>query len=356
MRHSQEASDTTTLDETSDPNGERSSANREAPLLSVDNLSISFRGRNGDTHVTRDVSFTVRPGERVGMVGESGCGKTVTGLSLLRLLPERTARIQGRILFNGRDLAAATPRQMRAIRGRELSMIFQEPMSALDPVFTVGQQLTETLQTHYGTPRKEARERALSALESVGIPTPQRRIDDYPHHFSGGMRQRVMIAMALICEPKLIVADEPTTALDVTVQAQIIDLLCDISERTGTALLFITHDLGVVAETCHRMLTMYAGEVVESGKVDDALRQPAHPYTSGLLRSLPRLSSPGERLPTIPGRVPSPNEMPEGCRFRARCPYAIDGCEAYQPIAVDRHGRLARCWRHEELDLPGAVT
>ncbi len=325
-------------------------------LLSVEALSIGFRGRDGDTAVTRDVSFFVRPGERVGVVGESGCGKTVTGLSLLRLLPERTARIEGRILFDGRDLSTLPMREMRKIRGRDISMIFQEPMSALDPVFTIGQQLSETLLAHFDMPRKEARERSIQALADVGIPLPERRYDEYPHHFSGGMRQRVMIAMALICKPRLIVADEPTTALDVTVQAQIIDLLCQLSDDTGTALLFITHDLGVVAETCSRMLTMYAGEVVEDAPVDDALRRPAHPYTSGLLRSLPRLSQRGERLPSIPGRVPSPSAMPEGCRFRERCPHAAPGCEAYQPMVRDRHGRQARCWRVDELELPGAVN
>ncbi|MCC5812912.1 MAG: ABC transporter ATP-binding protein [Ectothiorhodospiraceae bacterium] len=324
-------------------------------LLSVEDLSIGFRGRDGDTSVTRKVSFFVRPGERVGVVGESGCGKTVTGLSLLRLLPERTARIDGRILFDGRDLSTLPMREMRKIRGRDISMIFQEPMSALDPVFTIGQQLSETLLAHFDMSRKEARERSIQALTEVGIPLPERRYDEYPHQFSGGMRQRVMIAMALICKPRLIVADEPTTALDVTVQAQIIDLLCQLSDDTGTALLFITHDLGVVAETCSRMLTMYAGEVVEDAAVDEALRRPGHPYTSGLLRSLPRLSERGERLPSIPGRVPSPNAMPEGCRFRDRCPYARPGCEDYQPMVTDRRGRHVRCWRVDELALPGAV-
>lgn len=324
-------------------------------LLSVQGLSISFRNRSGETAVTRDISFFVRPGERVGMVGESGCGKSVTGLSLLRLLPERTARIQGKILFEGQDLACLPANRMRQIRGRDISMIFQEPMTALDPVFSIGEQLSETLRAHQKMSRHEARERVVEALAEVGIPSPQRRYDEYPHHFSGGMRQRVMIAMALICRPKLIIADEPTTALDVTVQAQIIDLLCSLSETTGTALLLITHDLGVVAETCSRMLTMYAGEVVEDAPVDDVLRRPRHPYTSGLLRSLPRLSAKGESLPSIPGRVPSPAQMPRGCRFRDRCPHAIAGCEDYQPMQKIDSGRLARCWRYQALELPGAV-
>ncbi|MCL1478439.1 MAG: ABC transporter ATP-binding protein [Marinobacter sp.] len=325
------------------------------PILDVRGLSISFRGRDGITHVTRDVSFTVAPGERVGMVGESGCGKSVTGLSLLRLLPERTAIIEGDIRFDGRDMMSLKPKEMRKIRGRDISMIFQEPMTALDPVFTVGQQLVETLRAHYSAPFAEARERSIQALKDVGIPSPEQRVDEYPHQFSGGMRQRVMIAMALICKPKLIIADEPTTALDVTVQAQIIDLLKDLSEKTGTALLFITHDLGVVAETCSRMITMYAGEVVESSPVDDALRRPRHPYTSGLLRSLPRLSDRGGRLPFIPGRVPSPSAMPEGCRFQARCPHAGEGCDVYQPMAAITEGRYARCHKAIELKLEGAV-
>lgn len=325
------------------------------PILDVRGLSISFRGRDGITHVTRDISFTVAPGERVGVVGESGCGKSVTGLSLLRLLPEQTAIIEGEIRFDGRDLMSMRPRDIRAIRGRDISMIFQEPMTALDPVFTVGQQLIETLRTHYPVSPAEARERSIQALKDVGIPSPEQRVDEYPHQFSGGMRQRVMIAMALICKPKLIIADEPTTALDVTVQAQIIDLLKELSENTGAALLFITHDLGVVAETCSRMITMYAGEVVESAPVDDVLRRPGHPYTSGLLQSLPRLSDRGGRLPFIPGRVPSPNAMPEGCRFQQRCPHAGEGCERYQSMVEIAENRNARCHRATKLKLQGAV-
>jgi peptide/nickel transport system ATP-binding protein len=272
------------------------------------------------------------------------------------LLPRRTARVRGEIRFQDRDLASLSAREMRRLRGREISMIFQEPMSALDPVFTVGEQLTETLRAHEKVGRKQARERAIAALEEVGIPSPHTRIDEYPYQFSGGMRQRVMIAMALICRPKLVIADEPTTALDVTVQAQITDLLCEISETTGTALLFITHDLGVVAETCSRLLTMYAGQVVENAPVDDVLRQPRHPYSSGLLRSLPGLSERGARLPSIPGRVPAADQMPAGCRFQARCPHAVAGCEQPQDLLALNGGRLARCWRTDQLHLPGAVN
>ncbi|MES1950510.1 oligopeptide/dipeptide ABC transporter ATPase [Salinisphaera sp. S4-8] len=326
------------------------------PLLAVNNLNIAFAHGDGETAITRDVSFTVGHGERVGVVGESGCGKTVTGLALLGLLPERTARVRGEILFQGRDLLKMPARELRRLRGRDISMIFQEPMSALDPVFTLGEQLTETLRAHEKVSRREARERAVAALEDVGIPSPHLRLDDYPYQFSGGMRQRVMIAMALICRPKLVIADEPTTALDVTVQAQIIDLLRELSDTTGAALLFITHDLGVVAETCSRLLTMYAGEVVESAPVDTVLRRPAHPYSSGLLRSLPGLCERGGRLPSIPGRVPAPGQMPAGCRFQARCPHAADGCEQSQSLRELDTERLARCWRGAELTLPGAVT
>jgi peptide/nickel transport system ATP-binding protein len=326
-------------------------------LLAVEDLSIRFRGPAGEVQATRDVAFRLRPGERVGIVGESGCGKTVTGLSILGLLPARTSRVSGRIVFEGRDLLTLPPREMRAIRGARIGMIFQEPMSALDPVFTVGEQIAESLRIHRGFTRRQAREQAIQALDAVGIPLPQRRVDEYPHQLSGGMRQRAMIAIALACEPKLLVADEPTTALDVTIQAQIIRLLVDLSSRLGTALLFITHDLGVVAETCERLLTMYAGEIVEDARVDDALVRPRHPYTSGLLRSIPRLSPRKSVLPSVPGRVPSLTAMPAGCRFQPRCAHALPACMQAQPLRpVDDAGRRARCQRHDELALPGALA
>jgi peptide/nickel transport system ATP-binding protein len=328
-------------------------------LLQVRDLSAGFKTSAGEVPVTNKISFDIGRGERVGLVGESGCGKTVTGLSLMRLLPASVSTIRGQVLFEGRDLAKLPEREMRAVRGREIAMIFQEPMSALDPVFTVGNQIGEAWLTHFPDRAAEARERTIDVLAKVGIPMPARRHDDYPHHLSGGMRQRVMIAMALICEPKLLICDEPTTALDVTVQAQIMDLLRELSERTGTALLFITHDLGVVAETCTRMLTMYAGEVVEDAPVDEALMRPRHPYTSGLLRSLPRLTDRHARLGSIAGRVPSPTHMPGGCRFRARCAYAQPPCtdsQRMRPIAdAGEAAREVRCWRAESLALPGAV-
>ena len=326
------------------------------PLLDVRGLGIFFRIGAGEVQATRDVSFQLKAGERLGIVGESGCGKTVTGLSILGLLPRTQSRVVGEVRFEGRDLLTISARQMRRVRGRQISMIFQEPMSALDPVFTVGEQIAETLRAHRGMGKKEARERAVDALAQVGIPLPSRRVDEYPHQLSGGMRQRAMIAIALSCEPQILIADEPTTALDVTIQAQIIDLLFDLSARTGTALIFITHDLGVIAETCTRMLTMYAGEVVEDAPVDSALERPRHPYTSGLLRSIPRLSPRKSVLPSIPGRVPSPADMPAGCRFRPRCAHGLAACEATQMLLDVSDDRRARCVRQAELTLPGAIA
>ena len=335
--------------------GAGAAAGAEA-LLAVRDLTISFQTDHGEVPVTRNISFTLAPGERLGVVGESGCGKSVTGLSLMRLLPASTARVSGEVLLEGRNLLTLPERQMRRVRGSSIAMIFQEPMSALDPVFTIGHQIAEAYLCHFRASRAEARERAIAALDQVGIALPSRRHDEYPHQLSGGMRQRVMIAMALICRPRLLIADEPTTALDVTVQAQILKLLRDISEETGTALLFITHDLGVVAETCTRMLTMYAGEVVENAPVDDVLLRPRHPYTSGLLRSLPRLSERRAALPSIPGRVPSPGAMPPGCRFAPRCAHALAPCEAPQVMqALEQATHAVRCCRAAELALPGAV-
>ena len=316
--------------------------------MSVRGLGIRFKTSQGVWQATRKIDFDIAAGERVGIVGESGCGKTITGLSILRLLPNNFAGLDGSIMFDGVDLARCSARAMRAIRGRRIAMIFQEPMSALDPVFTVGHQIAETLRVHTGIGKEEARERTLDMLRRVGIASPERRIDDYPHQLSGGMRQRVMIAASLICGPQLLIADEPTTALDVTVQAQILELLRDLSETSNTALMLITHDLGVVAETCTRMITMYAGEVIEDAAVDDALVRPLHPYTSGLLRSLPHLSPRHGKLPSIPGRVPSIMDMPNGCRFKARCPHAIDGCE--------KRAGTARCRATAARCAAGALT
>jgi peptide/nickel transport system ATP-binding protein len=325
------------------------------PLLELKGLSLAIGSAAGPSLI-RDVSFSLRGGERVGVVGESGCGKTMTGLSILRLHQSAMIRVSGEIRFQGRDLLSLSEQEMREVRGRDIAMIFQEPMSALDPVFTVGDQIAEAYRTHFPVSRKEARERAIDALRQVGIPAPERRCDDYPHQLSGGMRQRVMIAMALICGPKLLIADEPTTALDVTVQAQITDLLLEMSARIGTALLFITHDLGVVAETCTRIVTMYAGEVVEDAPVDDVLLAPRHPYTSGLLRSLPGLSPRRGKLAFIPGRIPGPGAMPAGCRFEQRCAHAAPPCRALQPMASVGEGHFVRCSRSGELALTGVIA
>ena len=327
------------------------------PVLDVRNLSIGFRSRRGQPalRIVKDVNFQIAPGERVGLVGESGCGKSVTGLSLMRLLPN-TALLGGEILLEGRDMAKVSPADMRRMRGKKIAMIFQEPMSALDPVFTVGAQIGEALRLHETLTKQEERHRVGQARAEVGIPAPSKRYDEYPHQLSGGMRQRVMIAMALINRPDLIIADEPTTALDVTIQAQIMDLLTRLSEETGTALLFITHDLGVVAETCQRMITMYAGEIVEDAPVDDALISPRHPYTSGLLRSLPHFNMKKGQFAHIPGRVPAPNAMPDGCRFAARCQFASAECAAPQQLRVVGPNRRVRCVRAEQLSLDGAVV
>jgi peptide/nickel transport system ATP-binding protein len=322
----------------------------------VRNLCVAFHDGATWGEVLTDVSFAIAPGEFVGIVGESGCGKSLTALSILGLLPPRGVRLTGAMLFEGRDLAKLSQRAMREVRGRRISMVFQEPMSALDPVFTVGTQILETVRTHFRVGRREAVERAVAALEAVGIASPRQVAAMYPSSLSGGMRQRVMIAMALVCEPRLLIADEPTTALDVTIQAQIMDLLLDLGQRTGTAILFITHNLGLVAESCRRMLTMYAGQIVEDGPVRDILARPSHPYTAGLLCSIPQAGRRKIALPSIPGRVPSAHEMPPGCRFAPRCAHAEPQCLAPQALVESHHARHVRCRRSGELTLPGAAA
>jgi peptide/nickel transport system ATP-binding protein len=322
-------------------------------LLDVRDLSLSLRDEQGWVQVLSDVSLSVRPHEILGVVGESGCGKSMTALSILRLLPPRTSLLGGQILFAGKDLVTASEAEMTGIRGRHISMIFQEPMSALDPVFTVGHQIAETVQRHFGLGAREANERAVEALDSVGIASPRHVATLYPMSLSGGMRQRVMIAMALVCEPRLLIADEPTTALDVTIQAQIMDLLLGLAEKTGTAILFITHNLGLVAQSCDRMITMYAGQVIEGGPVEETLRGPKHPYTSGLLHSIPESDRERGTLHSIAGRVPSLREMPEGCRFEPRCAHAIPQCST--PPRIERFdAHEVRCHRWKELELKGA--
>jgi peptide/nickel transport system ATP-binding protein len=327
-----------------------------APLLDVRDLAVEFRGRGGTVRAVDGVSFTVGPGETLAIVGESGCGKSVTALSILRLLDEPAGRIAGgSVVFEGRDLASLSEREMRRIRGRQISMIFQEPMTSLNPVIDIGGQIGETLRLHLRLGAAEARERALDMLRLVQIPEPERRLVQYPHELSGGMRQRVMIAMALACDPKLLIADEPTTALDVTIQAQILDIVRALSRRLGMATILITHDLGVVAEMAERVLVMYAGRKVEEAPVRLLLRTPRHPYTAGLLGAVPKLGSsvsgaPVPKLAEIKGTVPSLREPIIGCAFAPRCVLADDRCRREAP-ALDQvgDGHLAACWRSDDV-------
>ena len=304
------------------------------PLLAVRDLKTYFYTADGVTRAVDGISFTVGAGETLGIVGESGCGKSVTALSILQLLPPKIGRIAGgEVLFQGRDLTKLSEAEMRDIRGNDIAMIFQEPMTSLNPVFTVGHQIAEAVRIHQGLDRKAAEQRAVDMLTLVRIPDPARRAQDYPHQFSGGMRQRAMIAMALACDPKLLIADEPTTALDVTIQAQILKLITDLQQRTGAAVILITHDLGVVAETCERVVVAYAGRKVEEADVEDLFARPLHPYTQGLMASLPRMRKTGRRgrLAEIPGVVPSLREPMPGCAFAPRCALATNQCRAEQP-------------------------
>jgi peptide/nickel transport system ATP-binding protein len=328
-----------------------------APLLSVRGLVTSFRTDAGTLRAVDDVSFDVPPRSTVGLVGESGCGKSVTSLSIMRLVPDPPGRIEaGQILFQGKDLLALPEREMRKLRGDRLSMIFQEPMTSLNPVYTVGAQIAEVVRLHQKKSRSDARARAVEMLRVVGIPSPETRVDSYPHQLSGGMRQRVMIAMALACEPKLLIADEPTTALDVTIQAQVLELLRRLQKLLGMSVVLITHDLGVVAEFADRVVVMYAGRVVEEGAVDEVFQRPRHPYTRGLLRSIPpfgEVANRPRRLPTIEGVVPDLRALPVGCRFQDRCPDVIDVCRKVEPeilpIDGETPGRRSRCHRASEL-------
>jgi oligopeptide/dipeptide ABC transporter ATP-binding protein len=312
------------------------------PLVTVEDLGVRFRGAPAE--VVAGVSFELRPGETLCLVGESGCGKSVTALALMGLLPRGAATIRARRLgFDGADLRAAGPRRMADLRGDRLAMIFQEPMTSLNPVFTVGEQIAETVRRHRGTDAAAARARALEMLRRVGIPAAGKRLDDYPHQLSGGMRQRVMIAMALANDPAVLIADEPTTALDTTIQAQILELIRDLQRESGTAMLLITHDLGVVAEVASEVAVMYAGKIVEAGPAAAVLDDPQHPYTIGLLASMPAVAMPGRRLTVIPGLVPTADTMPAGCRFATRCPFAARACETEPPLAPIAAGHRAAC-------------
>ena len=317
-----------------------------APLLEVEDLSVAFKGADGRrTHAVDGVSFSVEAGRTLGIVGESGCGKSVTSLAIMGLLPKETAQVSGAIRFEGRDLLREPDRVMRDLRGDRLAMIFQEPMTSLNPSYTVGDQIVEAVIRHRGMSKREAARHAVEMLRRVRIPSPETRFHDYPHKLSGGMRQRVMIAMALACDPRLLMADEPTTALDVTIQAQILDLMRGLREESGAAIVLITHDLGVVAEVCDEVVVMYAGQVVERAPVGELFRFPQHPYTVGLLGALPRLEQRRARLAAIEGTVPNMTAPPKGCRFQARCPFRIDKCAELPPLAPVEAGHLARCWR-----------
>ncbi len=315
------------------------------PLLTVDNLRTYFRTGAGTARAVDGVSFSVDAGETVGLVGESGCGKSVTALSLMRLVrPPGRIEDGSRIEFEGKDLLALDEKAMRGVRGARMAMVFQEPMTALNPVFTVGDQIAEVARVHAGASRAEAWQRAVEMLKTVGIPSPEQRAHEYPHQLSGGMRQRVVIAMALVMGPALIIADEPTTALDVTIQAQILELLQELQQRSGTSILMITHDLGVVAETCSRVIVMYGGEVVEEAPVKELFAAAHHPYTEGLLGAMPRVGAKRERLTTIPGTVPPPTAWPSGCRFRDRCRYAWERCASeHPPLYQIGGGHVSRC-------------
>jgi peptide/nickel transport system ATP-binding protein len=318
-----------------------------SPLIDIKGLRVLFHGDDGrTTHAVDSVDLFVARGATLGLVGESGCGKSVTSLAIMGLLPKRSAEISGAISFDGFDLLDTPDETLRDLRGNRLAMIFQEPMTSLNPSFTIGDQIIETILRHRGGSRRAARERAIALLRRVHIPSPEKRVDEYPHKLSGGMRQRVMIAMALACDPRLLIADEPTTALDVTLQAQILELMRELKAASNAAIILITHDLGVVAEVCDEVAVMYAGEIVERAPVDELFASPQHPYTVGLLGSIPRLDHRAEHLATIEGMVPNMTSPPSACRFAARCPFVADACLAAPPPLVEVNtGHASRCIR-----------
>jgi oligopeptide/dipeptide ABC transporter ATP-binding protein len=320
------------------------------PLLEIEKLHTFFYTDNGVARAVDGVSFSVGVGETVGVVGESGCGKSVTALSILRLVRPPGRIEEGSVMrFEGRDLLGLGEREMQHVRGNRIAMVFQEPMTALNPVFTIGDQIGEVARIHAGASKRDAWAKAIEMLKVVGIPAPEQRAGEYPHQLSGGMRQRVVIAMALVMNPALVIADEPTTALDVTIQAQILELLAELTRRLGTSVLLITHDLGVVAENCARVIVMYAGEVVEEATTMDLFAHAHHPYTEGLLGAMPRVGGEKDRLATIPGTVPSPTNWPNGCRFRDRCPYSWERCEAeHPPLYQIGGGHTSRCHLADE--------
>ncbi|HLR03260.1 MAG TPA: ABC transporter ATP-binding protein [Virgibacillus sp.] len=320
-------------------------------ILEVNRLNTSFFTDDGEVPAVSDVSFYIQPGEILGVVGESGCGKSVTSLSVMDLIPRPGKIVSGNIKFKGEELTKASQRRLRQIRGNEIAMIFQEPMTSLNPVFTIGSQLIDAIRLHNPVSKKKAAIRAVEMLKKVGMPRAEQLLKDYPHQLSGGMRQRVMIAMAMACEPDLLIADEPTTALDVTIQAQILDLMKRLNDDLNTSILLITHDLGVVADVCDRIVVMYAGKVVEEGSVRTIFNHPQHPYTEGLIRSVPNMYEKRERLYSIPGNVPKPGSLEKGCLFAPRCPYAFDRCTAKSPQLLETEdSHQVRCFLHEKSE------
>ncbi len=323
-------------------------------LLEVENLKTEFKVKRGTVKAVNNVSFGVEKGEILAIVGESGSGKSVSSLSVMGLIRDPGKVTGGRIMFHGENLVDKTKKEMNKIRGDKISMIFQEPMTSLNPVYKIGDQIMESILTHTDLSKSEARKTAIKMLDLVGIPSPEQRMEDYPHQMSGGMRQRVMIAMALSCNPEVLIADEPTTALDVTIQAQILELIDKLRNKIGMAVLLITHDLGVVAETADRVVVMYCGRIVEQADVKDIFTDPLHPYTKGLLESIPRMEEDKDRLFMIKGVVPDPTKLPKGCSFADRCDHCMEKCKEHMPALVDVNGRKVRCFLHsdeEEVDV-----
>ncbi len=321
-------------------------------LIDVKNLATYFHTEEGTVKAVDGVSFEIYPGETLGVVGESGCGKSVTSLSIMRLIESPPGKIEtGEIIFDNKDLTKSTQKEMRKIRGNDISMIFQEPMTSLNPVYTVGDQIMEAILIHKDVNKKQARQESIDMLTKVGIPLPEQRVDEYPHQLSGGMRQRVMIAMALSCDPQLLIADEPTTALDVTIQAQILELMNGLKDQFGMAIMMITHDLGVIAEVSDRVAVMYAGKIVEYTDVETLYANPKHPYTWGLMHSIPHIEKDVDRLQAIPGSVPNPLDFPQGCKYNTRCPFATDKCREVEPeIEEIEESHQVACWHVDKLE------
>lgn len=330
---------------------------QSSSLLEIKGLNVEFKTIEGQVHAVNNLSFSVDKGETLGIVGESGSGKSVTSLGIMKLIPNPPGEITGgEILYDGKDLTKISERKMEKIRGNEISMIFQEPMTSLNPIITCGKQIAESLELHRGMNKREALKKAVEMMKSVGIANPEKRANEYPHQMSGGMRQRIMIAMALACEPKILICDEPTTALDVTIQAQILDLIRELNKKTGTAVVMITHDLGVVSELCEKVIVMYTGRIVEEAPTEEIFKNPLHPYTGGLINAIPRITKKREPLKTIKGVVPNPMEKIEGCSFWPRCQFATEKCRKEVPQMVQvSEKRKVRCWKFADGNLSKEV-